>query len=588
MTEMQYCSIRALTIAVLGAVLLGLPGGPGMPAAWADTDFQWAWMKGPAAVNQPGTYGAPGTPAAGNSPGARENAVSWTDASGALWLFGGFGYDSAGSGNYLNDLWKYDRLTGNWAWMKGANTVYQSGVYGTPGIPAVGNIPGARQSAVSWIDSAGALWLFGGYGLDAAGTQGTLNDLWKYDPVTGYWAWMKGANTVNQYGVYGTPGTPATDNTPGGHYEAVSWTDPSGMLWLFGGFAYDSAGNSGTVNDLWKYDPATGNWAWMKGADTINQLGTYGTSGTPAAANTPGARHQAVSWTDPSGGLWLFGGYGQGESDGLSWLNDVWKYDRSTGRWAWMKGAKTTAQPGTYGTSGTPAPANTPGACDAAVSWIDASGALWLFGGLGYDGGVGWGRLNDLWRWQDAVPPTGAIVINSNHTATKTSSVTLALTWSDGAGSGVSRMRFSNDGSTWSAWEVPTATRAYALPGTDGYKTVRVQYIDKAGNRSLVYNDYIRLDTVPPTGGITINHGAATTTSRSVSLGLTWADTGSGVTRMRFSDNGSTWTVWESQKATRAYTLPAGLGNHTVRVQYTDAAENYSPIYNDYIKLVAP
>ncbi len=188
----------------------------------------------------------------------------------------------------------------------------------------------------------------------------------------------------------------------------------------------------------------------------------------------------------------------------------------------------------------------------------------------------------------DTTPPTGTIVINGDSIATKTRNVALSLTWDDGGGSGVTRMRFSNDGSTWTAWEALVYTRAYTLPAGDGYKTVRVQYLDKAGNKSAVYSDYIRLDTVPPTGTIIINGGASTTTSLNVSLGLTWADVGGGVTRMRFSDNGSTWTAWEGIKHTKARTLPAGLGYHTVRVQFTDVAENYSLVYNDYIKVVAP
>jgi hypothetical protein len=56
---------------------------------------------------------------------------------------------------------------------------------------------------------------------------------------------------------------------------------------------------------------------------------------------------------------------------------------------------------------------------------------------------------------------------------------------------------------------------------------------------------------------------------------------------MRFSDNGATWTAWEPLKATRAHTLPAGPGYHTVRVQYYDAAQNYSAVYSDYIRLLA-
>jgi formylglycine-generating enzyme required for sulfatase activity len=149
-------------------------------------------------------------------------------------------------------------------------------------------------------------------------------------------------------------------------------------------------------------------------------------------------------------------------------------------------------------------------------------------------------------------------------------------------------MRFSDDGTTWSAYESLTASKSYTLPtGTDGHRTVRVQFIDKANNRSLTYSDYILLDRTLPTGSIIINKGDATTTTRSVTLGLTWADSGSLVSRMRFSDDGAHWTAWEPQKATKAYTLPEGLENHTVRVQFLDGAGNYSATYNDYIKLVA-
>jgi len=41
-------------------------------------------------------------------------------------------------------------------------------------------VPGARQDAVSWTDSAGNLWLFGGYGVDSLGNTGNHNDLWKF------------------------------------------------------------------------------------------------------------------------------------------------------------------------------------------------------------------------------------------------------------------------------------------------------------------------------------------------------------------------------------------------------------------------
>lgn len=36
-----------------------------------------------------------------------------------------------------------------WTWVGGSSTVNQSGVYGTLGTPAAGNIPGSREYAVS-------------------------------------------------------------------------------------------------------------------------------------------------------------------------------------------------------------------------------------------------------------------------------------------------------------------------------------------------------------------------------------------------------------------------------------------------------
>ena len=187
----------------------------------------------------------------------------------------------------------------------------------------------------------------------------------------------------------------------------------------------------------------------------------------------------------------------------------------------------------------------------------------------------------------DTTAPTGTIVINNNAASTNTPSVTLNLTYTDGTGSGVTQMRFSDNGANWTVWQAAAAAVPHTLLTGDGSKTVRVQFRDAAGNVSATFSRSILLDTTPPTGTILINNNAATTTTLAVTLNLTYTDgTGSGVKSMRFSDNGSTWTAWEPVKSTRAYTLPAGLGNHTVRVQYSDNAGNYSVTYNDYIKVI--
>jgi hypothetical protein len=95
----------------------------------------------------------------------------------------------------------------------------------------------------------------------------------------------------------------------------------------------------------------------------------------------------------------------------------------------------------------------------------------------------------------DATPPTGSISINGGAWSTPSTAVTLSLVWDDGPGTGVTLMRFSNDGANWSVWEPVATPRAYTLPGPAGYNTVRVQYRDRVGNYSVTTNDYIKLVT---------------------------------------------------------------------------------------------
>ncbi len=371
-----------------GESLIKTATGWGCGLPWRS--YTWTWMSGSDAVDQYGVYGTQGTPDPANFPGARRYAVSWADPVGNFWLFGGFGFAASGVEADLNDLWRWDGT--DWTWVSGSNAVNHNSIYGTKGIPDPANVPGARYGAISWIDSSGNMWLFGGYGFatSPAGT-GRLNDLWRWDGTN--WTWMSGSTITNQNGVYGTKGTPAPANVPGSRRHAVSWTDASGNLWLFGGDGYPASGGTGNLNDLWRWDGTY--WTWMSGSNAINQNGIYGTKGIPSPAWVPGARFSAISWIDSSGDMWLFGGTGFAASGG-GYLNDLWGWDGTY--WTWMSGSNLGNQFGVYGTKGIPDKANVPGTRNGAVSWIDASGNLWLFGGSGYSASaMGW--LNDLWRW---------------------------------------------------------------------------------------------------------------------------------------------------------------------------------------------
>jgi N-acetylneuraminic acid mutarotase len=303
------------------------------------TTKEWVWVGGSSTVpsvgeGQPGVYGILGTPAAGNTPGGRIGSVSWIDVSGNLWLFGG----SNANGQYFNDLWRFDPSTSEWTWMAGSDVGDSAGVYGAIGVPATENTPGGRVGSVSWTDKSGNLWLLGGGG-QSAGTTVFFNDLWRFDVSTNEWTWMSGSSTGNQSGAYGTLGIASPGNVPGARIQASSWTDLDDNFWLFGGRGYDANGVDGYLNDFWKFNPTTSDWAWMGGSNILPSAdgglpGTYGTLGTPAAGNIPSGREGSSAWTDGSGSLWLFGGLGWGSDSGALFdgdLNDLWEYQPATG-----------------------------------------------------------------------------------------------------------------------------------------------------------------------------------------------------------------------------------------------------------------
>ena len=366
---------------------------------------EWTWMNGSDSINQPAQYGTRGVPSAGDTPGARVYPATWKDASGNLWLFGGYGVPPVTSSTPadLNDLWKYNPLTHEWTWVSGSTQQEQSGVYGIEGVASPGNHPGARWEAMSWVGPDGNFWLYGGFGIDSTGARGRLDDLWKYDPSTNEWTWMNGSKNVAQFpgdaGVYGTKGVASSSNHPGARWDAATWTGPEGNLWLFGGLGTDSNGTVTTLNDLWKYDPSTNEWTWISGSETGLQAGIYGTKGVAAPKNVPGARSDAMTWTGPQGNLWLFGGDGlDGNPSDCSSappcdLNDLWKYSISSNEWTWVSGTDKNDQPGVYGTQGTAAASNSPSARESSVTWVGPRGNFWLFGGDFVN------DYNDLWKY---------------------------------------------------------------------------------------------------------------------------------------------------------------------------------------------
>jgi N-acetylneuraminic acid mutarotase len=285
----------------------------------------WTWVSGYEYAGQSGHYGTKGVTSTSDYPGARNSSCSWTDHNGNLWLFSGRDL----SNHYFNDLWKYDIANNTWTWMSGESAdMWPAGVYGTIGVPDPGNKPCGRYGSLSWLDNSGNLWLLGGFRDGVNPIDGYYNDLWKYNISSGNWTWVNGDNTTNKKGVYGTIGVANAANRPGARAYGMTWADMHGNLWMLGGSGYNTNTFQNTfMNDLWRYNIAANQWAWIKGDNNISGTGIYGTKGVADPANKPGGRNRAAGWVDAANTIWLFGGTGNPHGTAPpNYLNDLWSF----------------------------------------------------------------------------------------------------------------------------------------------------------------------------------------------------------------------------------------------------------------------
>jgi hypothetical protein len=251
------------------------------------------------------------------------------------------------------------------------------------------------------VDASGNFWLFGGEGYSSSG-QYVLNDLWKYNVGADQWTWVGGANPANALDALGTYSTtPSTTNIPGGHYDMAMTQDALGAVWLFGGYGMGDVNSFGPMNDLWRFDPATGVWSWMSGDHQPTFARTQGTLGVPNPANMPSSRRVSSMWTDAAGDVWMFGG----TNSSLGFENDLWRFTVATKIWTWMGGVDRTGgtiPQGIYNPPGTTT-TNYPTSRAYASAWKDASGNFWLYGGDGEGPGLNnEGAINDLWKYTPA------------------------------------------------------------------------------------------------------------------------------------------------------------------------------------------
>lgn len=244
------------------------------------------------------------------------------------------------------------------------------------------------------------------------------------------------------------------------------------------------------------------------------------------------------------------------------------------------------------------APGTTGGVLTTGTSYSYTSPIAWTLTG----GGDGTRTVYVQWRdaagnWSavtndtialDATAPTGTISIDANATATNSVDVTLSLTASDGAGSGVASVLLSNSTNFTGATPIPFAASVpWTLTAGDGTKTVYAKFVDAVGNVTAApVSDAITLDTTPPdAGAVAIEGGAAVVGTRNVTVDL--SGVAGDATAARAANNADmTGALSVSPTGSFAWTLAAGSdGPRTVYVQWSDAVGNRSTAASDDIVL---
>ncbi|WP_232278979.1 chitobiase/beta-hexosaminidase C-terminal domain-containing protein [Geotalea uraniireducens] len=152
---------------------------------------------------------------------------------------------------------------------------------------------------------------------------------------------------------------------------------------------------------------------------------------------------------------------------------------------------------------------------------------------------------------------------------TYTTSLSVTLMCNDGTGGGCDKIYYTTDGT------IPTTSSSvYSAPiPMSEPTTLKFLAIDLAGYSEAVKTQTYTIDTMRPTGSVSINGGANYTNASTVTLTLSCTDN-SGCDYMEISNYN---TVWQGPYATtKVWTLlPSGDGAKTVYVNFRDTAGNW-------------
>ena len=191
--------------------------------------------------------------------------------------------------------------------------------------------------------------------------------------------------------------------------------------------------------------------------------------------------------------------------------------------------------------------------------------------------------------WVDTTPPQIVTYTPAAAMLTKVAPAVSATVSDVGSGVSVSTVSlFINGGAAAIAFNESTGVLTATGGGwKEGANSLELRVADAVGNTQTPLVWSLTLDTKPPTGSVTINAGAAMTTSLYISLGLAASDATSGVVGLLISNDELTGYVEEPYVALREFwKLKPIRGPQQVFVKFVDKAGNVSEPVSDEIDLV--
>jgi hypothetical protein len=189
-----------------------------------------------------------------------------------------------------------------------------------------------------------------------------------------------------------------------------------------------------------------------------------------------------------------------------------------------------------------------------------------------------------------AVPGnTNSVTVSGTATEENLDYAISTVEWStSNTTSGSWTMCIATDGTFDSSSEAFTCNYSALADGTGKRIYVRTRDQNEVYVPPNLYADTgtFVLDRSGPTGSVSINNGATSTASESVTLAIAATDALTSITHMKISDiEALTGAEWETYAANKAYTLPVGNGTKVVYIKFKDAAGNESATYSDTITL---